>query len=119
VGSIETRLNRLEDLSQERAVVELRHAWSLLTDQEIASVLKCLGLPGENNSGVSQPERQAVEKARAYIPEELIARAIGLTEGLDSEEIHRRIKALTQRLGIFERGPGIRRHLRVIRERRR
>jgi hypothetical protein len=56
------------------------------------------------------------EKMRFIVPEELIARAIGLAEEMDSKEVDRRMKALVGRLGIFERGEGVRHHMRAARE---
>ena len=117
MGSIETRLSRLEELSQERAVEELRRAWARLSDKEIALILGRLVQPDMHQDGDPE-EESAVEKARVSMLEELIAVAIGFTEHLDTEEIDRRIKALTKRLGIFERGAGIRRHMRAVGERR-
>jgi hypothetical protein len=64
-------------------------------------------------------EKEVRKKARASMPEEGIAAAIGLTERMESEEIDRRIQYLVGELGIFERGEGIRRHIQTTREGRR
>jgi hypothetical protein len=110
MGSIETRLTRLEDISQERAVAELCRIWGGMTDEEIAVFL----VPYAEWVPDSEPtpkENEVSEKTQAAMPEELIARAIGFTEGMEDEEIDQRIGNLVRRLGIFERGSGIRRHM--------
>ena len=45
------------------------------------------------------------------MPEELIARAIGRTERMESEQVDRRIYVFVGSLGIYERGDDIRRHM--------
>ena len=108
MGGVSRRLERLEDFARDRAVGELRRAWASLTDEEVALVMAPYA------DGIREPtpeERKIEEKARAAMPEELIARAIGLTERMESEEMDRRIHILVGELGIFERGKGIRRHL--------
>lgn len=89
-------------------MAELRRAWASLTDREIALIMA----PYAN--GIREPtpeEREVQERARAAMPEEIISRAIGRTEHMDSEEVNRRIHVLNRSLGIFERGDGIRRHM--------
>lgn len=110
MGGVSRRLARIEEASQDRARAELYQAWAGLADREIATVLA----PYAEWAKTSEPteEARAVwEKTRAAMPEELIARAIGLTERMDLEEIDRRISDLVRSLGIFERGEGIRRHM--------
>lgn len=108
MGSIGNRVSRLEDLSREGAVAELRRAWAGLADREIALMMA----PYANGIRESTPEESEVEKrARAAMPEELISRAIGRTEHMDSEELDRHISSLVRSLGIFERGHNIRRHM--------
>jgi hypothetical protein len=60
---------------------------------------------------LTEEARAVRDKVRAAMPEELIARAIGFTERMDSEEIDRRISDLVRSLGIFERGDNIRRYM--------
>ncbi len=113
MGSVGKRLLRLEELSRERAIAQLRGAWASLTDEEIALVLA----PYSDGRRTPTPEERAVaEKMRAFAPEELIASAIGLTERMGTEEVDRRVSELVQGLGIFERGKGIRRYMRCARE---
>jgi hypothetical protein len=115
MGSIETRLTRLEDISQERAVAELCRIWGGMTEEEIAVFL----VPYAEWVPDSEPtpkENEVSEKTQAAMPEELVARAIGFTEGMEDEEIDRRIANLVRRLGIFERGLGVRHHM-LARER--
>jgi hypothetical protein len=90
------------------AVDELRRAWASFTDEEVAELFS----PYADWTSVSHPnpqERELEKRARAAMPEELISRAIGRTERIDSEEVDRRIRILNQQLGIFERGNNIRR----------
>ena len=107
-GSVSRRLARLEKADQDRAVAELRRAWTSLKDREIALIIA----PYAN--GVREPtpeEKEVEEKARVAMPEELISRAIGRTEHMESEEVDRRIHVLNRSLGIFERGDTIRSHM--------
>lgn len=110
MGSVNSRLARLEEVSRDRAVAELCRAWAGLTDKEVATVLTPYaewahtGLPTEE-------ETEVRERVRVAMPEELIALAIGLTEHMETEEIDRRIRVLVRSLGIFERGEGIRRSM--------
>jgi hypothetical protein len=108
MGAIERRLEKLEDSSRELAVAELQRAWAALTDEEVAELF----VPYADWTPNSEPnpeERELEKRARAAMPEELIARAIGLTERMESEEVDRRIRFLNRELGIFERGDNIRR----------
>ena len=110
MGSLGRRLGRLEGLSREDAVAELRRAWASLTDEEVAELLS----PYADWTPVSHPnpqERELERRARAAMPEELISRAIGRTERMADEEVDRRIRSLNRELGIFERGDNIRRHM--------
>jgi hypothetical protein len=104
----------LEALSQDRAVDEIRRAWASLTDKEVALVLAPY-VDGRQEE-LTPEERAPAEKMRAFVPEELIAVAIGLEGRMESEEIGHRIKDLVGRLGVFERGNSIRWHLRAVRE---
>jgi hypothetical protein len=114
--SVMRRLESLESLARANAVDELRQAWANLTDEEAALVLG----PYADGRREPTPEESAIaEKLRASIPEELIATAIGLEDGMKAEEINRRMKALVNTLGVFERGSGIRSHLRAARGRKR
>jgi hypothetical protein len=116
VAGVGKRLARLEELSREVAVAELRQACANLTDEEVALVMA----PYVDGAREPTPEeREVEEKARASMPEELIAQAIGLENGMESEEIDRRIGMLVQTIRIFERGDGIRRHIQTTREGRR
>ncbi len=91
MGSIESRLRRLEDRSRERAAAVVRRAWEGLTDEEVALILSPLYFGRE-----PAPEEAATEeKFRAAVPETLIARAIGYREGLTEEEVSRRLRELT------------------------
>jgi hypothetical protein len=113
LGSLETRLARLEDLSREHAAAQITRAWAQLTDKEIALMLA----PYADGAREPTPEeREVEERMRAATPEELIHKAIGFEEGMEQEEVNRRISKLVDRLGIFERGAGIRRHLRALSE---
>jgi hypothetical protein len=94
-------------------VKNLRRAWAALTDEEVALVL-CPYV--EKRSDRSEAEERAEEKARASMPEELIATAIGLTGKTSQEEADQRIKELNHRLGIFEGRPRLRAHLRAVKE---
>jgi hypothetical protein len=107
---VSRRLERLEEDSQDRAAAELRRAWASLTDKEVAELLAPYAdwIP---NKEANLKERELEKRMRAAMPEELIARAIGLTEGMESEEIDRRVGVLNRKLGIFERGDNIRRHM--------
>ena len=110
--SVRRRLESLEGLARANAVDELRRAWASLTDEEAALVLA----PYADSRREPTPEESAIaEKMRASITEELVATAIGLEDGMESEEINRRMKALVNTLGVFERGSGIRSHLRAAR----
>jgi hypothetical protein len=112
MGSIGTRITRLEGHSREPAVDELRRAWASLSDKEIAFMLgRYVEL--EMRSEGSLEEQRAVEKGRSALSAELIAQAIGFTEKLSPKEVDQRIEALGQRLGVLERGPGIRRYWQV------
>jgi hypothetical protein len=118
MGSLGRRLCRLEGLSREDAVAELRRAWANLTDEEIGLILApCIGAEKLPDGRVRRlrertpEEREVEEKARATMPEELISRAIGRTERMADEEVDRRIRSLNRELGIFERGDNIRRHM--------
>jgi hypothetical protein len=115
LGRIGTRLARLEDSSREHAVAELRRAWVSLTDEEIALILAPYLQPEMRPEG-GLDEEGAVEKARVAFSDELIAAAIGLTERMSLEERDRRMKTLSQRLGVLERGVDIRRHWRAVSE---
>jgi hypothetical protein len=108
LGSLESRLTRLEDRSRERAAVQIARAWAGLTDKEIALML------APYVDGIREPtpeQREVEERMRAATPEELIHKAIGFEEDMGQEEVNRRISKLVDRLGIFERSAGIRRHL--------
>ena len=116
MASISNRVARLEEASRESAVAELRRAWASLTNEEVALMLA----PYVDGRREPTPEERApAEKMRAVAPEETIAAAIGLEESMESEEIDNRMKALCKRLGVFERGEGIRRHMRAAKEMRR
>lgn len=110
MSAIERRVEKLEGRSREDATARLREAWASLTDEEVAELLSPYAdwVP---NSEPNPEEREVEKRARSRMPEELIARAIGLTEGMESEEVGRRIGNLVQTLGIFERGDGIRHHM--------
>jgi hypothetical protein len=110
VGSVTGRLERLEEASRDRAVDELRRAWASFTDEEVAELLAPYAdwVP---NSEPNPEERELEKRARAAMPEELIARAIGLKNGMEDEEVDRRIRSLNRELGIFERGDNIRHHM--------
>lgn len=108
--SVSRRLTRIEEVSQDRARAELRRAWASLTDREVAELLSPYA-DWTPNSEPNPEERKLEKRVRAAVPEELIGRAIGLTERIDSEEIDRRISDLVRSLGIFERGDNIRRHM--------
>jgi hypothetical protein len=111
-------LEKLEGRSREEATARLREAWAALTDQEIAELL----FPYTDwvpNSEPNPEERELEKRARDAMPEELIAAAIGLKEGMESEEIDRRVGVLNRKLGVFERGDNIRRHMLALGEGRR
>lgn len=110
MGSVGKRLEKLEDLSRDRAVGELRRAWASLTDEEVAELLSPYA-DWTPNSEPNPEERELEKRARGAMPEELIARAIGLKDGMETEEVDRRIHSLVRSLGIFERGEGIRRYI--------
>jgi hypothetical protein len=110
MGAVERRLEKLEGRSREDAVTELRRAWASFTDEEVATVLAPYAEWAHVVESTGEVE-ELRERTRAAMPEELIARAIGLTESMETEEIDRRIRFLVRSLGIFERGEGIRRHM--------
>jgi hypothetical protein len=113
MAGVGKRLSWLEELSHERATARLREAWASLSDREVALMM------APYVDGIREPtpqEREVEEKARAAIPEGLIAMAIGLKNGMEEEEVNRRISNLVQTLGIFERGKGVRRHMQPTRE---
>jgi hypothetical protein len=110
LGGVSRRLERLEADCRDRAAAELRRAWANLTDEEVAELL----FPYADwvpNSVPNTEERVLEKKVRAAMPAELIATAIGLKNGMEDEEVDRRIAELVRCLGIFERGEGIRRHM--------
>lgn len=110
MGGVSKRLERLEESDRDRAVAELRRAWANLTDDEVAGLLAPYADWTPN--GEPNPEERELEKrSRASMPEDLIARAIGLTERMEPGEVDRRIHVLVGELGIFERGEAIRRHM--------
>jgi hypothetical protein len=115
MGSLQNRLKRLEDSSREGAVKELKRAWAALTDEELVLVFRPYV---EKRSDKSEAEERAEKKARASMPEELIAAAIGLSFAGETpeEEISRRIKELNHQLGIFKRRSRVRSHLQATRE---
>jgi hypothetical protein len=115
LGGVSRRLAKLEEVSQDWAAAELRRGWANLTDWEGATIL-APNAEGVKTGEQTEEEKEVWEKARAAMPEELIARAIGLTERTNPEEIDRRIHSLVEELGIFERGEGIRRHIQTTRE---
>lgn len=123
MGSIGSRVTRLEERHRERAVEDLRRAWDTLSDEEVALLYDPYTDAQESPDGrlrfaceATPAQRMTQEKMRFIVPEELIARAIGLAEEMDSKEVDRRMKALVGRLGIFERGEGVRHHMRAARE---
>lgn len=108
MGSLETRLARLEDRSRERAATQIACAWAQLTDEEVALLLA----PYADGTREPTPEEREVgERLRVLAPEELIHTAIGFEDDMEDDEVNRRISDLVGRLEIFERGAGIRRHL--------
>jgi hypothetical protein len=110
LGGASRRLERLEADYRDRAAAELRRAWANLTDEEVAELL----FPYADwvpNSVPNTEERVLEKKVRAAMPAELIATAIGLKNGMEDEQVDRRIAELVRCLGIFERGQGIRRHM--------
>lgn len=110
MGGVSRRLARLEEVSQNRAAAEMRRAWASFTDRELATLLA----PYADGIREPTPEEREVEgKARAAMPEELIARAAGLTERMEPEERDRRISNLVRTFGISERRDRIRRHMLV------
>ncbi len=110
--NVSRRLERLEEDAQDRARAELCRAWASLTDEEVAELLSPYA-DWTPNSESNPQEREVEKRVRAAIPEELIARAIGRIERMDSEEIDQRLSNLVRSLGIFERGDNIRRHMRI------
>jgi hypothetical protein len=111
LGRISNRLARLEAFVRERAVAELRRAWASLSDEELAIFLAPYA-KWIKSGGESGPEWERVrDKLQAVVPDDLIARAVGLEDGMRQEEIDRRIDELVQALGIFGRGDSIRRHM--------
>ncbi len=115
MASVGKRLGRLEELSRERAAAQLWGAWANLTDEEIAELLSPYA-DWTPNRDPHPEERELEKRVRAAMPEELISRAIGFKDGMEDEEVDRRIHSLNRELGIFERGEGIRRHMQTTKE---
>lgn len=119
MGSIGNRVTRLEERYRGQAVEDLRQAWDALADEEVALLLDPYTdvevLPDGELRFAREPtpaQRRLSASMRDAAPEELIARAIGFTERMDSQEIDRRMKALLERIGLFERKASIQRHMR-------
>jgi hypothetical protein len=72
------RLEHPEDRSQEQATAEVRRAWDRMTDSEIAQLVAAY----RSGRQPTSEEEAAQEAFREEVPEDLIARAIGLREGL-------------------------------------
>lgn len=114
-ASVSRRLALHEEVSRDRARDELRRAWDSLTDREVAELLSPYA-DWAPNSEPNPEERELEKRTRAAMPEELIARAIGLTERMDPEERDQRISNLVQTFGISERGDRIQRHMLALGE---
>ncbi len=108
--SVNNRLTRLEQDAKDLAAVELRRKWASLTDKEVAELLAPYADWSPINDTKPQ-EREIEKKLRALMPEELIATALGLKDGMADEEVNRRLRSLLRGLGFFERGDSIRRYM--------
>ena len=76
MGSMNRRLERLEDAAREAAAAEVRAAWRALGDEEMALLVA----PYFHKREPTPKERAAEECVRGVWPERLIARAVGHRE---------------------------------------
>ena len=87
MGSINRRLQTLEENSREQATAEVRRAWDRTPDKEVALILA----PFHFGRDPTLEEAAAQEQAQEAMPEALIARAVGYSEDLPEEEVSRRL----------------------------
>ena len=90
MGSISRRLSVLEDLTRERAAVEISKAWEALSDEEMALVLA----PHHFGREPTLKETAAAEALQEVVPESLIEYALGYSEDLTSGELSRRFRKI-------------------------
>src|SRR5215216_1815343 len=88
MGKLNRGLKLLENRSQERAAEEIRRAWHRLTDAEIAKLVA----PFRFGREPTPEEGDVAEAFRKDVPEDLLARAIGLRA--DEADIGRRMTVL-------------------------
>jgi len=81
MGNMTRRLHALEERERKLATAEVRRAWDRLSDEEI--VLIAGPFLGEREP--TEEEIAATDRARAMMPEELLARALGYSEALSPE----------------------------------
>jgi hypothetical protein len=90
MGSLATRVSALEDRSRERATEQVREAWYQLTDREMALIVA----PFRYGRQPTPREVVAWEAFSEELPEDLIARAVGLEAQTDKAERRRRMTRL-------------------------
>lgn len=92
MGSITNRLRALEEHDRELAADKVRRAWMRISDREMSLILAPFhfGRP-------PTPEELALQAwFQETVPETLIARAIGYTEGMSDDEVGRRLQELLE-----------------------
>lgn len=109
MGSMTRRLHALEERERELATAEIRRAWDRLSDEEIVLIAGPLLQEREP----TEEESAAEDRARAMMPEQLIARALGYSEALSPEEVSRRIGELLAPV-IERRRSGVSHRLREL-----
>ncbi len=110
------RLGVLEERRRAEAVGAVAAIYERLTDEELA--LCVMGAEAKSDGREPTDEEIAAgRRAEEMGAEELIAAAIGFTEGMSEEEVGRRISAMAREVAplLAARGPGIHRHLEAIR----
>jgi hypothetical protein len=87
LAGIGRRLERLEESSRRSAAADVRLAWEAMSDEEIALVLG----PHYFRREPTAEEAEAADRFSTRMPDDLIDRAVGYREGMEDEEIERRM----------------------------
>ncbi len=89
---VRRRLDRLEEAAREQATAEVRQALRALADEEMALLVA----PYFHKREPTRAEQAMHEKARPFMSEELIARAIDYRGGMPDEEVRQRLGELLE-----------------------
>ncbi len=116
--SVERRLRQLEGRCRAEAVAEVERIFEQLADEEVALTITEMEAKRDGHE-LTAEELAVGRKADEMGAEEVIAAAIGLEEGMDEEEVSRRISTLARELGLWRgREQRISRHLTTIRRKK-